>query len=74
MATAAIAELRKKSDAVWDNLSRQLQGMEPHLDLASECLATSRRGNMGTKGGVCAFNAILNLYFQPDRVFFQPPE
>ena len=32
MATAAIAELRKKSDAVWDNMNRQLQGMEPHLE------------------------------------------
>ena len=32
MATAAIAELRKKSDAVWDKLNRQLQGMEPHLE------------------------------------------
>jgi hypothetical protein len=32
MANAAVAELRKKSDAVWDKLNRQLQGMEPHLE------------------------------------------
>ena len=32
MANAAVAELRKKADAVWDNLTRQLEGMEPHLE------------------------------------------
>ena len=32
MATAAVNELRKKSDAAAANLGRQLQGMEPNLD------------------------------------------
>jgi hypothetical protein len=32
MASAAVSELRKKSDAAAANLSKQLQGMEPHLD------------------------------------------
>jgi len=32
MATQTVAELKKKSDAAWGNLSRQLQGMEPHID------------------------------------------
>ncbi len=32
MANQTVAELRKKSDAAWGNLSRQLQGMEPHID------------------------------------------
>jgi hypothetical protein len=32
MANQTVAELRKKSDAAWGNLSRQLAGMEPHLD------------------------------------------
>ena len=32
MASAAVNELKKKSDAAAANLSRQLQGMEPHLD------------------------------------------
>jgi len=32
MASAAVNELRKKSDAAAANLSKQLQGMEPHLD------------------------------------------
>lgn len=32
MANAAVAELRKKTDAIWANLSRQLQGMEPHME------------------------------------------
>ncbi|MGH7400575.1 MAG: DinB family protein [Candidatus Rokuibacteriota bacterium] len=32
MASAVVDELRKKSDAAAANLSRQLQGMEPHLD------------------------------------------
>jgi hypothetical protein len=32
MATATVSELRKTTDAAWDNLSRQLNGMEPHLD------------------------------------------
>lgn len=32
MATAAIDELKRKSDAAAANLSKQLQGMEPHLD------------------------------------------
>lgn len=34
MATQTVAELKKKSDAAWGNLSRQLQGMEPHIDRA----------------------------------------
>ena len=34
MATASVTELRKKSDGAWDNISRQLQGMEPHIDRA----------------------------------------
>jgi hypothetical protein len=34
MATAAIDELKRKSDAAAANLSKQLQGMEPHLDKA----------------------------------------
>ncbi len=32
MANAPVTELRKKTDAVWDNMSRQLEGMEPHLE------------------------------------------
>jgi hypothetical protein len=32
MASAAISELKKKSDAAAANLSKQLEGMEPHLD------------------------------------------
>jgi hypothetical protein len=32
MANQAVAELKKKSDAAWGNLSRQLEGMEPHID------------------------------------------
>ena len=32
MASAAIGELKKKSDAAAANLARQLQGMEPYLD------------------------------------------
>ena len=32
MASQTVAELKRKSDAAWGNLSRQLQGMEPHID------------------------------------------
>jgi hypothetical protein len=32
MATSTVAELRKKTDAAWTDLTRQLQGMEPHMD------------------------------------------
>ncbi len=32
MASAAVRELKKKSDAAAANLSKQLEGMEPHLD------------------------------------------
>src|SRR5262249_48629557 len=32
MATATVDELRKKSDAAFANVSRQLHGMEPHLE------------------------------------------
>lgn len=32
MANAIVKGLREKSDAAWANLTRQLQGMEPHLD------------------------------------------
>jgi hypothetical protein len=32
MANATVSELRKTTDAAWDNLSRQLQGMEPHIE------------------------------------------
>ena len=32
MGNQTVAELRKKSDAAWGNLSRQLQGMEPYID------------------------------------------
>jgi ribosomal protein S18 acetylase RimI-like enzyme len=34
MASAAVSELRKKSDAASASLAKQLQGMEPHLDRA----------------------------------------
>jgi hypothetical protein len=34
MAVATVSELRKKTDAAWDNLDRQLQGMEPYMDRA----------------------------------------
>jgi hypothetical protein len=34
MATPIVAELRKKADSAWDNLNRQLQGMEPYMDRA----------------------------------------
>ncbi len=32
MANQTVAELKKKTDEAWANLSRQLQGMEPHID------------------------------------------
>ena len=32
MATSTVAELRKKADAAFADLSRQLQGMEPYLE------------------------------------------
>lgn len=32
MATATVIELQKKMDAAWANLTRQLQGMEAHLE------------------------------------------
>ena len=32
MASATVAGLRKKTDAAWANLERQLQGMEPHME------------------------------------------
>jgi hypothetical protein len=34
MANASVAELRKKTEAAWDNLNRQLQDMEPYMDRA----------------------------------------
>ena len=34
MASTAVGELKKKSDAAAANLTRQLQGMEPYLDKA----------------------------------------
>ena len=34
MTTSPVAELRKKTDAAWADLTRQLQGMEPHMDRA----------------------------------------
>jgi DinB superfamily len=34
MATATVAELRKKTDAAFANVTRQLQGMEPHMERA----------------------------------------
>ena len=34
MATATVTELRKKTDAAYANLTRQLQGMEPHMERA----------------------------------------
>ena len=34
MASAIVTDLRARSDAAWANLTRQLQGMEPHLDRA----------------------------------------
>jgi hypothetical protein len=32
MATSTLADLRKKSDAAWTELTRQLHGMEPHME------------------------------------------
>lgn len=32
MATSTVTELRKNSDAAWTDLTRQLQGMEPHME------------------------------------------
>jgi len=32
MASQTVAELKKKTDEAWANLSRQLQGMEPYID------------------------------------------
>jgi hypothetical protein len=32
MATTTVTELRKKTDAAWANLTRQLHGMEAHLE------------------------------------------
>ena len=34
MSNASVQQLRAKTDAVWANLTRQLQGMEPHLETA----------------------------------------
>lgn len=34
MASKTVADLKSRTDASWANLSRQLQGMEPHLDRA----------------------------------------
>jgi hypothetical protein len=34
MAMSTVSDLRKKADEAWADLSRQLQGMEPHLDRA----------------------------------------
>ena len=34
MASQVVADLRKRTDAAWENLNRQLQGMESHLDRA----------------------------------------
>lgn len=34
MATTAVQDLRTKSEAAWHRLSRQLEGMEPHLERA----------------------------------------
>ncbi len=34
MATAAVNELKKKTDATWTHLTRQLEGMESHLERA----------------------------------------
>jgi len=32
MANATVTELRKKSEAAWENLGRQLEGLEAHLE------------------------------------------
>lgn len=32
MASKTASALRAKTDAAWANLTRQLQGMEPHLE------------------------------------------
>lgn len=32
MASPIVSDLRKKTDAAWDNVTRQLQGMEPYLE------------------------------------------
>lgn len=32
MASAIVKDLRAKTDAAWANLTRQLQGMEPHME------------------------------------------
>lgn len=32
MASAIVTELKKKTDAAWANLTRQLQGMEPYME------------------------------------------
>jgi hypothetical protein len=34
MASAIVKELRAQTDAAWTNLTRQLQGMEPHMERA----------------------------------------
>ena len=34
MPSATVAELRKKTEAAWDHLNRQLQNMEPYIDRA----------------------------------------
>ncbi len=34
MAQAIVTELKQKADAVWANLKRQLEGLEPYLDRA----------------------------------------
>lgn len=41
-------------------------GMEPHLEVMSVCMSTSRRGNYGTKGGVCTYDSSLSLEFNLD--------
>ena len=54
MANATVTELRKKTDAAWDNLNRQLQGMEPYME------RSDRPGEWTTRQVLC------HLLFEPD--------
>ena len=54
MANVTVTELRKKADAAWDNLCRQLQGLEPYME------RSDAPGQWTTRQVLC------HLMFEPD--------
>jgi len=54
MANVTVTELRKKADAAWDNLCRQLQGLEPYME------RSDAPGQWTTRQVLC------HLLFEPD--------